>query len=211
MKSGLKHVFFDLDGTLADSFLGIKNGIQYALQKSDEASINEETIQRMVGIPLAQSLEEICGVHTTKLNQVISDFRDYYSKTGLYESELYSGVKPLLISLSRNVKIHLVTAKPTPFAKEILKYHGVDEVFTNVMGWEEQLTPFDKGKLILSVKCNPQEAIMIGDKQEDIVAGRDTGIITAAVTYGYGKESELLNANPDFVFHTTEQLSEFLL
>lgn len=53
-------VFFDLDGTISDSFTGIENGIKLALKKSGIENVAPDLIKKMIGIPLKHLSRNVC-------------------------------------------------------------------------------------------------------------------------------------------------------
>lgn len=55
-----------------------------------------------------------------------------------------------------------------------------------------------------------KEIVMIGDTVFDIEGGHENGLSTIAVNYGFGKENELRNANPDYFAEDVEELYEIL-
>lgn len=52
----MKHLFFDLDGTLVDSSRGIVNGFTVTLTKLGIAVPDEKTLKTFIGPPLETSL-----------------------------------------------------------------------------------------------------------------------------------------------------------
>ena len=49
---------------------------------------------------------------------------------------------------------------------------------------------------------------MIGDKQEDIIAGKANRIKTIGVTYGYGSLQEILDATPDYICNSPQEIQK---
>ncbi len=191
-------LLFDLDGTICDSLSGIKNGIQFALESVGINSISKAEIQKNIGIPLTQSMPYYCQFDNIKTQHAIASFRNYYQTKGIYESELYYGMVELLEIASRFARLYVVTAKPTNYACELLKYHKIDHLFNAVKGFETTTDHFNKATLIREI--HPLDhALMIGDKIQDIQAGKVTGIKTCGVLYGYGSKEEIEAAAPDFI------------
>jgi phosphoglycolate phosphatase len=162
----------------------------------------------MIGIPLQKSL----GMFVFQENEVESDlylntirsFRTYYAEKGIYESQLYHHVPEILAELSEFKDLYLVTAKPKELAIEMLKHHKLDCYFQAVGGFEGQ-PEFAKSRLIESF-LHDDNATMIGDKAEDIIAGKDKGLKTVAALYGYGNKRELESVKPDFFIDSPTQL-----
>ena len=59
------------------------------------------------------------------------------------------------------------------------------------------------------VKASPHSA-MIGDHNVDILGGNHFGMDTIAVTYGYGIDAELRDAQPSYVVSKPVDLLQYL-
>src|SRR6218665_1386252 len=124
-----KDLFFDLDGTICDSLPGIVKGIRFAMNQNGTDELDEDEIKKLVGIPLNDSLKRFYPDNAEMIQKTVGHFRTYYAEKGLFESELYDGIKELLEDLSSVCRIHLITAKPTGYATKILEHHGVLQCF----------------------------------------------------------------------------------
>lgn len=207
-------IFFDLDGTICDSYLGIENGIKIALKKSGVENVKPDLIKQMIGIPLNQSLGKFIfntdpKNDAKKIATAISYFREYYSKIGLLESNLYPNILEMLEALCKHAKLYIITAKPTSYAKKILVHHRAAHFFNEICGFNEEEN-FNKADLINRF-APTNNSIMIGDKCQDIKAGKSAGIKTAGVLYGYGSRKEILTAKPDYIIENTTDLLGILI
>jgi len=209
MKDVYDKIFFDLDGTLSDSYNGIENGILYALKQSDIPEISKEEIKKLIGIPLSESLKKYCSNNTEKAEKACRYFRDYYDKKGIYESRIYPGIKKLLHELSVISELYVITAKPTLIATKLLSYHELDLLFTGILGCPANNSVFCKSVLISQVPYH-ENSIIIGDKAQDVIAGRKARIKTGGVLYGYGTLQEITNAKPDFIIDSVVELKKIL-
>lgn len=54
-------------------------------------------------------------------------------------------------------------------------------------------------------------AVMVGDGDIDIEAGKRAGVMTCGVTYGLGDKSDLMAARPDVVIHEPIELADYFL
>ena len=202
-------IFFDLDGTLSDSYKGMENGIRFALEKEGIRDVLDKDIKKLIGIPLHVSLDKYYFNDIQKTWKAVECFRDYYVKQGIKESELYPGVVNLLQEFSKISKLYVITAKPTVFANKLLSYHKVAYLFTDIFGCKMEGGNFSKASLIRQVP-EYKTSIIVGDKQKDIIAGKENGIKTVGVLYGYGTEEEIKDSNPDFTVHSVSELKAIL-
>jgi phosphoglycolate phosphatase-like HAD superfamily hydrolase len=55
----------------------------------------------------------------------------------------------------------------------------------------------------------PANALMVGDGDTDIQAGKWAGVITCGVTYGLANKGDLIAAKPDFLIDDLAQLAQY--
>ena len=89
-----KYIFFDLDGTLVDSSVGIKNAFQYAFTSLNIKAVDSKELDTFIGPPLEVSFASV--VPKTNVNQAIALFREYYKNNGVFEAQLYRFVSAAL-------------------------------------------------------------------------------------------------------------------
>ena len=204
-----KNYLFDLDGTLTDPGLGIKNSIRYALGKAGLPSLEEATLDLFIGPPLLDSFQKYCGATPDEAKELVRLYREYFSVTGLFENEVYRGVPELLEDLCRRgAKVFLATSKPEPFAHKILEHFDLMRYFTFAGGSTMDETRTAKAEVIdyvlKSANIKAEESVMVGDRKYDIEGGEKCGLDTVGVTFGYGTESEFADA--DYIINSPEEL-----
>ena len=197
-----QHYLFDLDGTLSDPGVGIKNSIRYALEKYGLPPLSEAVLDTFVGPPLVDSFRKYCGVDEKEAFRLVTLYREYFAEKGIFENELYPRVPQTLAELTeRGGRLYLATSKPEPFAKKILSYFKIDGYFTFVGGSTMDETRTKKSEVVdyvLKSACiDPTEesCVMVGDRVYDIQGGRACGLSTVGVLFGYGNEAELSDAD----------------
>jgi len=57
------------------------------------------------------------------------------------------------------------------------------------------------GLVLKELNAEPSRSVMVGDREEDIAAGKANLCSTIGVTYGYGSQEEIVAASPDFICH----------
>ena len=210
-----KYLFFDLDGTLTDSALGITNSVRYALEKFGITETEEAKLRAFVGPPLYDSFRELYGMSHEDANLAIVYYREYYVSKGLYENTVYSGISEMLQRLSVGGKrIILATSKPKKFAREILKNFSLDEYFYEIFGatMDEKLCRKDDiiAYALKQTGVSPDSAVMIGDRKYDIEGGHKNGLVTVGVLYGYGDRDELVAACAEHIVESVDELEKIL-
>ncbi|WP_122642598.1 HAD family hydrolase [Luxibacter massiliensis] len=210
-------VLFDLDGTLTDSGPGIINGVQYALEKFGIASGDPSELKAFVGPPLLSQFQAYCSFSLEESRRAVEYYREYYRETGLYENEVYEGIPELLEALKKaGRKIFMATSKPQEFAEKIAGHFGLARYFDFIGGSLMDGRRVRKSEVIEYVldSCHMADrgqAIMVGDRDYDIIGAKEAGVRSMGVLYGYGNMEELKKAGADVVVETPREAAEYIL
>ena len=208
------YLFFDLDGTLTDPGLGITNSVMYALAKFGIYEERSE-LYKFIGPPLLDSFREFYGFSEEDSLKALSYYREYFGEKGLFENEVYDGIRELLEEL-REAGHHLLvaTSKPTFYSEKILNHFGLDKYFEYLSGCSMDEKNSPKADIIrkaLSVcKAAPEDVLMIGDRKHDIIGAKANGVKSIGVLYGYGDLTELTLAGADHIAETVEDIKQFI-
>lgn len=209
-------ILFDLDGTLTDPGRGITNSVAYALNKFGIEVADKKELYKFIGPPLTDSFEKYYGFSSEDAIAAVEYYREYFKPKGIYENEIYEGIPELLKSLKENGKtVILATSKPEIFAKEILKYFGIDVYFDFVAGATLDKTRTKKGDVIAyalnSIGVTDKEkCLMVGDREQDINGARQNGIDSLGVLYGYGDMQELTNAKSTYIVEAVTDIIKYV-
>ncbi|MGB0885959.1 MAG: HAD hydrolase-like protein [Chitinophagales bacterium] len=212
-----KYIIFDFDGTLFDSQIGIKKAIKFTLAIEDIYDVSDEILESFIGPPLHKSFADHFGFEAEKIDVLITNLRKYYSEKGYKETALYNGIEDLILSLKKEGKVlAIATAKPTKYALQILKDFNLLTHFASVHGSASKGELFPKDRVIGSVMkdldlFDAEDCVMIGDTIYDIKGAQYHNMDCIAVNYGYGKHKDLVDARPNKVVETVNELREFIL
>lgn len=192
-----KYILFDLDGTLTDPGLGITNSVMYALKKFNIDVEERASLYKFIGPPLMDSFKMFYGFSEEDSELGVKYYREYFKERGLYENEVYDGIEELLKALKdQNKSLIIATSKPEEFAVEIVKHFHLDQYFDFVAGATMDSSRSKKADVIeYAIKnCNISDlssAIMIGDREHDILGAKQVGLDSIGVLFGYGNYAEL--------------------
>lgn len=209
-------ILFDLDGTLTDPKLGITGGVRHALARYGIVVDDLETLTPFIGPPLPQSFQRFYGFDEAQSRQAVWHYREYFSETGIFENTVYPGIAELLARLTAvGKRLAVATSKPTIYAERILRHFGLREYFAMVAGGDMEMTRLDKGLIIGDALAalgdiSPTRAIMVGDREHDILGARHNGMAAVGVAYGYGSLDELRAAGPEYILATVAELRAVL-
>lgn len=211
------YILFDLDGTLTDPMVGITRSVQYALRSYGIEEPDLEKLCPFIGPPLKDSFMKFYGFPEDQAREAIDRYREYFSVTGLFENKEYPGIHEMLQTLKDQGAVLLVaTSKPEVFAKQILEHFHMDHYFTFIGGADMGETRVKKGDVIRYVLeenhiSDVTKAVMVGDREHDIIGAKENNLDSIGVLYGYGNLEEHQKAGADAVAATVEELTELLL
>ncbi len=210
-------VLFDLDGTLTDPGAGITNSVAYALKKYGIEVADKTQLYPFIGPPLIDSFEKYYGFSEEEAKHAVTLYREYFREKGIFENEVYDGIAPMLEHLKNNGKTLIVaTSKPEIFARQILEHFQLDGCFRYIAGANLDGTRSKKNEVIEYAleACdvtNRSSAVMIGDRDYDIIGAQKTGLDSVGVLYGYGNRAELERAQATYIVKTVADLEQLLL
>ncbi|MGN1060066.1 MAG: HAD-IA family hydrolase [Clostridia bacterium] len=196
--------------------VGITKSVQYALRSFGILENSLEKLTQFIGLPLTDSFREFYGFSEAQALEALQQYRAYFSKTGIFENQVYEGIPALLAALkAQNRRVYLATSKPTVYAQRILEHFHLIGYVDFTGGSElsgERVEKQDVIEYVLQENGIQREnAVMVGDRKFDIEGGRAAGISTIGVLYGYGSREELTDAGADRLAATVPALSELLL
>jgi phosphoglycolate phosphatase len=190
-------VFFDLDGTLTDSKVGITRSIQYAMTKIGRAAPPTHELYSYIGPPLRGTFADLLGSSDDSLlERAVALYRERFGTIGLFENELYPSIPEALAAVrALGYHTYVVTSKPVGFAKRIVEHFGLARLFEGVYGSQLDGSQTDKAELIAHAlreeNLAASRVVMVGDRWHDMVGARSCGVFPLGVSYGYGTEDEL--------------------
>ena len=191
------NIFWDLDGTLIDPFLGITDAVQFALEKSGITPPPSEDLKWVIGPALIESFTKL-GVPDP--DAALALYRAHYTGGGMFRAKVYDGIPEALGQLkAAGHRMFLMTAKPHAYAGKITEHFGLAQFMEVEFGPELDGTRNDKAELlayaIQKLGVAGQPGVMIGDRQYDFIAARENAMTSIGVNWGYGPEAELAPAD----------------
>lgn len=214
-KVSKQYFLIDLDGTLVNSEQGIKNCIKYALNELKYPVPSEEILNNFIGPSLMYSFTTYCNMKEDTAANAVALYRERYTAKGVYENTLYEGIESTLKTLKENGKtVILATAKPEPFARTILEYLKLERYFDCIVGATFDGTIGTKDDVIKEVfrRCeiaDKSKAVMVGDRDYDVLGAKENGMECIGVTYGFAQKDELRNAGADYIVNSFAEILKF--
>lgn len=211
-------VLFDLDGTLVDSAPGLALAANLQRRKCQLEGLPYEVL-RVVASQGTRGLLEV-ALNLKPEDLVFPYFRDRfledYEHCMLDNSQLFSDIEELLRLLEEHkITWGIVTNKSEALTHPLLDYLKLNtRSAVTVCG---DTTPYFKpepGGLIYAaeqINQQPAHCLYIGDDERDIIAGKDAGMKTVAVTYGYSLDKDsAIASQPDAIADSPRELISLL-
>jgi phosphoglycolate phosphatase len=211
-------LFFDLDGTVADSGSGILASMNHVLEARNLQPLTREDLTQVVGPPLSVSFPKVFaprGVPTEEMQMFITEYRAIYGATHLPQTPLNPGMGEALVELKKEWRLAIVTSKPEPQALIAIQATGVRHYFDIVVGPHDD-SEIPKAQLLERALREMKElhgelppltsCWMIGDRHHDIDAGVEVGTHSAGVLWGFGSREELSSAGATAIVETPQEL-----
>jgi haloacid dehalogenase superfamily, subfamily IA, variant 3 with third motif having DD or ED/haloacid dehalogenase superfamily, subfamily IA, variant 1 with third motif having Dx(3-4)D or Dx(3-4)E len=213
MKRAIDLIMFDLDGTLADTGRDLADAVNHTRAHFDLPALADSLVYANVGRGvehlLRQSLPRESSEHFQKVMQV---FLARYENHLLDATALYPDVRKTL-DYFRDKKRVVVSNKVHRLTVAVLRGLGVETEFDAILGGDSALEKKPHPALLNDVLRRfdvPRDrAIIVGDGDTDMEAGKRAGIITCGVTYGLGDRDKLLAAQPDFIIDNLRELLNY--
>ena len=220
----IKLVIFDLDGTLIDSRLDLVHSVNAALRHIGRPELPEDVIASYVGDGAPILIQRALGneqVDEALVRKGLEYFLSYYRAHKLDHTTVYPGICDALAaiqssneaSLGSQRKMAVLTNKPVVPSRAIIDALGMNRYFSQVYGGNSFSTkkpdPEGARKLMEESGTAPDETAIIGDSHTDVETGRNAGLWTVAVSYGFAPHT-LDAAIPDVIVdHPVELATVF--
>lgn len=209
-------VIFDFDGTICDTGEGIMKSAKYALEAFGYKVGDYEELKYFIGPPLLITFQEKFGANAAKADELVRKFRERYTNKGIFESELYDGIKPLLAALKKDgIKLGIASSKPQDYIETLLDHFGIKSYFDVICG--VTFTADCESKASIIARCQKELdtqgnlCLMVGDKKYDIEGAKSNLIDSAGVLWGYGTKFEHIEAGAKFILDKIEDIEAVAL
>ena len=215
----IKLVIFDLDGTLIDSRLDLVHSVNAALRHIQRPELPDDVIASYVGDGAPVLIQRALGPEAADeslIRKGLEFFLHYYREHKLDHTTIYPGIQEALASIQssgngvpRNLAV--LSNKPVNPSRAIVEALGLGRYFMQIYGGNSFSTkkPDPEGalKLVSESGVHPQQAAIVGDSHVDIRTGRNAGLSTVAVRYGFAPHT-LEVESPDVEVDTPQELSK---
>uniref|UniRef100_A5WBH6 Phosphoglycolate phosphatase n=1 Tax=Psychrobacter sp. (strain PRwf-1) TaxID=349106 RepID=A5WBH6_PSYWF len=220
-----KLLIFDFDGTLIDSVPDLAEATNTMLTRLNKTPYPVDMIRNWVGNgsrmlvkrALVGAIEVAEGQLTsTAVDHAESVFFDAYAQISGQNTVAYPHVDSGLKQLKQaGFTLALVTNKPIQFVPKILQSFGWQSLFEQVLGGDslpvKKPDPAPLLHVCETLDISPEQAVMIGDSKNDILAGQNANMDTLGLSYGYNYGQDIRSLNPTEAFDDFQSLVDWLI
>ncbi len=224
----IKLVIFDLDGTLIDSRLDLVHSVNAALRQIGRPELPDDGIASYVGDGAPILIQRALGgeaVDEALVHKGLEFFLSYYRAHKLDHTTVYEGIAEALAAIQNSDgqsfepeqkrgqarKLAVLTNKPVIPSRAIVDALGLGQFFSQVYGGNsfasKKPDPEGARRLLAEYGVQAEQAAMIGDSHVDVSTGRNAGMVTVGVTYGFAPHT-LQSEPPDVLVDHPRELAE---
>ena len=233
----IRLLVFDLDGTLVDSRLDLIHSVNAMLRHFGRPELDGDVIASYVGDGAPALVQRALvadgdGGDEAFCRSALEYFLGYYRLHKLDHTTVYEGIPETLAALAagplgtgadKSVRparteesvpsrlMAVLSNKPVNPSRAIVEALGMGDFFVRIYGGNSFATkkpdPLGVRTLLAETGVAPEEALMIGDSSIDVLTGRNAGMWTCGVTYGFAPHS-LEEVTPDVLVERPVELGE---
>jgi phosphoglycolate phosphatase len=231
----LRLLVFDLDGTLIDSRLDLIHSVNAMLRHLERPELDGDVIASYVGDGAPTLVRRALGDTDDEvlLREAMEYFLIYYRQHKLDHTTVYEGIPEVLARLANSSKgvesnavppdavqpngvqrqMAVLSNKPVVPSRQIVQALGLGDFFVCVYGGNSFTTkkpdPLGVRTIMQETGVAADETLIIGDSAVDVLTGRNAGLWTCGVMYGFAPHS-LEQAPPDVLVESPRELGELL-
>ncbi len=190
----IRLLVWDLDGTLVDSMPDLATSVNAVRQTRGLSALPLPIIQSYVGSGARTLMQRsLAPIEGQDLDQALAAFLDIYEKHLLDKTRPYAGIPELLRNLEQRFTLSILTNKPLKHSLQVMEGLELSKHFKGIYGGDSfkvrKPDPTGALEMLKTFGIKPEEAIMIGDSDNDSLTAKRAGMWSIGVRYGYSPES----------------------
>ena len=200
----MKLLLFDFDGVLVDSLDVYEKTVTQCLAQINHPLKRgrQEFLELFDG-----NFYEMLAQKGVDLDKFMTTSVDILSQVNYSEIKPFDAMRPVLQELKKKHCLIVISSNDTPTIREALRLYGFEDIFQEILGSDFMLSK--KEKILYAIKkysVMPSDIYYIGDTIGDIKEGKQAGVRTIGITWGWHDKTKMVLSNPDYLFDDPQDL-----
>lgn len=208
-------IFFDLDGTVADSLQDIADAINHTMRHFRLPEYTARQLRPKLGWGVGHVMKALLPQATEAFRQeLLAHYKPYYALHAADRTVPFEGIPETLRRLrDMGLTLAIISNKPDAAVQPIARrfFDGLVDLAVGELDgvrrkpWPDMLQNAADRLGVALPRC-----LYVGDTQVDIDTGKNAGIDCVCVTWGFRTREELIEAGAQYIIDRPEQLVEFV-
>lgn len=206
----IKVVFFDFDGTIADTLNTFVNITNRLAVEFGHKPIEREELAEIKNLSTRQIIKK-SGISILKFPLLIWKLKSELTYE-IHTVKSFTGTKETLLELRKQVdRLGIISSNSQENILTFLELNGLKDFFDFIY---TEASIFSKSKIINKIlkqeNIKPEESVYVGDETRDIEASKRSHVKVIAVSWGFNSKEILAQQNPDFLIHQPRELIDII-
>lgn len=215
----MKACIFDLDGTLTNTLESMTYSVNLTLKEMGLSQITKDQCRMFVGngarVLIEESLKVSGDPKASRIEEGMKIYGHIFDQNCTYHVTPYEGIPEMLKALKdRGIHLAVLSNKPDRQTVKVVKEIFGDNIFDYAQGQKDGIrrkpAPDGVWYLMEQMQVSKEECLYIGDSEVDAATGKNAGLKTIGVLWGFRDRKTLETAGADHLIERPEELLQFV-
>ena len=215
----MKACIFDLDGTLTNTLESMTYSVNLTLEEMGLSKITKDQCRLFVGngarVLMEKSLKAAGDTDASRIEEGMEIYGRIFDRNCTYHVTPYEGIPEMLKALKdKGIHLAVLSNKPDRQTVKVVKAIFGEELFDYAQGQKEGIRrkqePDGVWYLMEQMHVSKEECLYIGDSEVDAATGRNAGLKTIGVLWGFRDRKTLETAGADDLIDRPDELLQFV-
>ena len=215
----MKACIFDLDGTLTNTLESMTYSVNLTLEEMGLSKITKDQCRLFVGngarVLIEKSLKAAGDTDASRIEEGMEIYGRIFDRNCTYHVTPYEGIPEMLKALKdKGIQLAVLSNKPDRQTVKVVKAIFGEELFDYAHGQKEGIRrkpePDGVWYLMEQMHVSKEECLYIGDSEVDAATGRNAGLKTIGVLWGFRDRKTLETAGVDDLIDRPDELLQFV-
>lgn len=215
----MKACIFDLDGTLTNTLESMTYSVNLTLEEMGLSKITKDQCRLFVGngarVLMEKSLKAAGDTDASRIEEGMEIYGRIFDRNCTYHVTPYEGIPEMLKALKdKGIQLAVLSNKPDRQTVKVVKAIFGEELFDYAQGQKEGIRrkpePDGVWYLMEQMHVSKEECLYIGDSEVDAATGRNAGLKTIGVLWGFRDRKTLETAGADELIDRPDELLKFV-